>query len=537
MSEAVSLKTQAEEKTVNLTRTRTRQKTEETHSIQENTFYKIILQPEIEPETKIEQVAEALSFTNDKTIDRARIKEFKAFKEYLQSVSETLSKERIQMTDTGVFAELQRTYKDFNDDLDRFTELINPLVETTDALHRLRINGETRSALAQIKADREWEAEMQSKQANIESSILSIKSHITRLENEILKFSLDRSFFGFGKVKAASLEKITTNTNIIQTLNNDLEAKKLELNEHKSSIIERTESRPHSQELNKLRELLDLTSDEHIKRQADSVQAALTFINQGKDRFRAICGHLDGMVDQIEKLGDNNENMIQIFAMMNEASKKAEAINQVKREASLAIPEPDSLILQLKLKEERQNLDEHINVILNTTVDTMQAYGELSTEAIKIRGMQSATEKQMESARAMHSRGIANVASQLSVTLTAVNSAGINETQAAANNTLTEMARQTNKVAQVEAIRVATGRDEINDDLTDLLDRLASFGDVQKQATNITREALKEMRLNIAEIESLASEVQKDTKDFVAVAAEVVANNPKTEVTPSPFKF
>ncbi len=82
-----------------------------------------------------------------------------SFKEYLQSVSEEMSKQRIQMTDTEVFAELQRVYSDFNNDLNEFIEQVQPLTDITDALYSLRQSGETRNVLAQIKADKEWELE------------------------------------------------------------------------------------------------------------------------------------------------------------------------------------------------------------------------------------------------------------------------------------------------------------------------------------------------------------------------------------------
>ncbi|WP_085166054.1 hypothetical protein [Gilliamella bombi] len=70
-----------------------------------------------------------------------------------------MSKQRIEMTDTEVFAELQRVYADFNNDFNDFIEKIKPFTELTDASYNLCQNGETRNALAQIKADQEWDEE------------------------------------------------------------------------------------------------------------------------------------------------------------------------------------------------------------------------------------------------------------------------------------------------------------------------------------------------------------------------------------------
>ena len=159
MSEATSKKLATSVTTEPAARSRARTSRSETAfaDIQENSFFKVIFSDSLSLEEKIESVTNALEFSNEKEEDRARMKEFDSFKEYLQSVSEEMSKQRIQMTDTGVFAELQRVYSDFNNDLNEFIDQIQPLTDITDALYKLRQSGETRNVLAQIKADKEWE--------------------------------------------------------------------------------------------------------------------------------------------------------------------------------------------------------------------------------------------------------------------------------------------------------------------------------------------------------------------------------------------
>ena len=91
------------------------------------------------------------------------------------------------------------------------------------------------------------------------------------------------------------------------------------------------------------------------------------------------------------------------------------------------------------------------------------------------------------------------------------------------------MANVTNDVAKKESIRIATGRDDINIELEKTLQDLMEFGDNQKQATEITRDAIKTMRDNLAELEKLSKDVQEDTAEFVAVTADVVVNDDKSE--------
>lgn len=542
MSEAASKKLASSPASETATRSRARSARAETaHAdIQENSFFKVIFSDSLSLENKIEHVTEVLEFTNQKEEDRAKIKEFDSFKEYLQSVSEEMSKQRIQMTDTEVFAELQRVYSDFNDDLNNFIEQVQPLTDITDALYSLRQSGETRDVLEQIKADKEWEKETAERHTTLLETLASIEMRITMLTNQNFALAQDKGLFGFGQIKPASKAQILSNEALIEKLQAEIVHNKAELENCNKEIQERETLQSRSFEAQKLRELLDLTSEEHTLRQAGMVEAALKFVNEGKERFGAIRNHLEKMVNQIEGLGDNNGNMIQIFAVMNEAAKKAESLHRERRQALETAQVSDSLVEKMKHEEECRNLDEHIDTVATATVDTMQTYGELTTEAIKIRNMQAATKKQVESARAMHSRGIASVASQLSVVVTAVNSAAINEAQSMASGTLSEMARVTNDIAKKEAIRIATGRDDINYELEAMLQNLAEFGDTQREATEITRAALETMRTNLEEIEKLAKDVQTDTDGFVAVAGDVLSKktgSSKPASTNSPFKL
>lgn len=542
MSEATSQKLATSVTNEPLARSRVRNsRSEAAHAdIQENSFFKVIFSDGLSLEEKINNVTQALEFTSNKEEDRARIKEFDSFKEYLQSISEEMSKQRIQMTDTEVFAELQRVYSDFNNDLTSFIDQVKPLTDITDALYSLRQSGETRNVLAQIKADKEWEVETDEQKRKLTEIVAAIESQITDLTNHNFRLAQDKGLFGFGQIKPDSKAQLLSNEALIEKLREEIRNTTSELENLDKEIQKRESLQSRSFEAQKLRELLDLTSEEHTLRQAGMVESALKFVNEGKERFGVIRNHLDKMVNQIEGLGDNNGNMIQIFAVMNEATKKAENLHRERRQTLEAADVADNLVEKMKHEEECRNLDEHIDTVATATVDTMQTYGELTTEAIKIRNMQAATKKQVESARAMHSRGIASVASQLSVVVTAVNSAAINEAQSMASNTLSEMAKVTNDIAKKEAIRIATGRDEVNYELEDMLKNLAEFGDTQREATEITRSALETMRANLEEIEKLAKDVQTDTNDFVAVAGDVLSKktgSSKASSANTPFKL
>ena len=520
MAEALKRKEITKEETKVYTRRRHEEK-EET-GIETNTFYSIIMADDVELEEKVNQVSKALEFTNDKEADRTRIKEFEQFKEYLQSISETMSKQRIEMTDTGTFSELQKVYGDFNNDLNNFIDKIKPLTDITDALYTLRKNGETRSVLAKIQQDKANRRDLEERLESMKRELSMLEEDILQLKQENYKLAEDKSFFGFGNIRAESKAQIKINEDKITELDKNLHDLLPQLDNVRQQLTDMATGEGYSFEAQKLKELLDLNSEQHVQRQADLVQSALQFINSGKERFGEIRKHLELMNQQIEGLTDNNSQMQQIYAVLNDGTKKAEEANKTKRETLINAPEPTSQIEKMKLDKEKRDLDEFIDTVSQSTVDTMQTYGELSMEEIKLRNMQAATRNQSQSAATMHSRGIASVASQLSVVLTAVNSAAINESQVMASDTLTQMANVTNDVAKKESIRIATGRDDVNIELEKTLQDLVEFGDTQRQATEITRDAIKTMRDNLDELEKLSKDVQEDTADFVAVTADTI---------------
>ena len=503
-------------------RRRNREEEKEEIGIETNTFYSIIMADDVELEEKVNQVSKALEFTNDKESDRTRIKEFEQFKEYLQSISETMSKQRIEMTDTGTFSELQKVYGDFNNDLNDFIDKIKPLTDITDALYTLRKNGETRSVLQKIQQDKANARDKQDRIIDLNKTINEGENLMAELRKENVILAENKSFFGFGNIKPESKAQIQENEIKIAEIFDNVSNCTKERDKLLLEIENINNSTEYSFEAQKLKELLDLNSEQHVQRQADLVQSALQFINSGKERFGEIRKHLELMNQQIEGLTDNNSQMQQIYAVLNDGTKKAEEANKIKRETLMNTPEPTSQIEKMKLDKEKRDLDEFIDTVSQSTVDTMQTYGELSMEEIKLRNMQAATKNQSQSAATMHSRGIASVASQLSVVLTAVNSAAINESQVMASDTLTQMANVTNDVAKKESIRIATGRDDVNIELEKTLQDLVEFGDTQRQATEITRDAIKTMRDNLDELEKLSKDVQEDTADFVAVTADTI---------------
>ena len=142
--------------------------------------------------------------------------------------------------------------------------------------------------------------------------------------------------------KCQKKAQIKTNEDKITELDKNLHDLLPQIDNVRQQLTDMATGEGYSFEAQKLKELLDLNSEQHVQRQADLVQSALQFINSGKERFGEIRKHLELMNQQIEGLTDNNSQMQQIYAVLNDGTKKAEEANKAKRETLINAPEPTS---------------------------------------------------------------------------------------------------------------------------------------------------------------------------------------------------
>jgi hypothetical protein len=489
--------------------------------ISANTFAKIIFNEALNPEQKRAAVTEALVFTGTKEENRTRIREFEDLKEYLQGVRSKLSEKIISMTDTETFSELKLIYDQINGSLVDFDNKMAPLTDIIDAVYTLRTNGETLNTFREILADREREKEVQEKRAGFEADINGVNAEISRLNNE-MRAEGEKKTFLFRKVKPEALARI-------EDIKAEIARKNVKLGQIRNDIVELNRENEevagrvgkYDQEKAKLRELLDISTDQHRARQEALVGAALNFVQVSKDRLGAVRTSLGRMNTQVENLADTNSDMTQIYAILNEGVKSAEKDNQSLRD-TLSAPEGDESLIAKNIREGKlDNINDGIKMLDASAADTMLSYGDLTTQTIRIKVMKDSNDEQITRARTLHAQGVAGVADRLSVVLQAVSSAAINESSSMAQNTLEAMSDNTNRIAQKEVIRVATGTGEISQQVDKAMADLAAYGEVSRAATDLTRAGVREMREKLEQMQKVAEDVQADIKESLSVHADV----------------
>ncbi len=290
-------------------------------NIENNTFFGVMFSSELGPQEKKDAVAKTLSFAENKEEAKQMLEEFTVFKEYLQYERKRMAQQIIDLTDTEAFSELKDVYDQLNTALMDFEDKINPLTDIVDAVYELRMNGVTFDVFREITQDKEEEARIAALREEQQKQLEELEKSIRQINENVAVWGEDKAFFGLGGVKKTARENIAKAQLDLQ--NKDVELKGLIEKMKDESLYALPESELDEKFLDskaKLRQLLDISSDEHKQRQTDLVQAAQNFVNTTEKRVGDISTHFDGMDGQIENLMDANYSMREIYAILNDAT-------------------------------------------------------------------------------------------------------------------------------------------------------------------------------------------------------------------------
>ena len=493
-------------------------------NIESNPFHQIVVQSDASPTEKKDAVARALAYdqAESKEENEARLASFEEFKEYLMAYRKEMSKEIIRLADTEAFSELQAVFEDMNSALLDFEVQITPLIEIIDAVHRLNMasDGAMYDVFKEIQEDKEEEERIKQLRIEQEAELTQLEASILELNQDIAALREEKSWFGLGGVKKDALQDIARKEVLIETHKNATTALREKI--ESTTFNRETRFAEFAAEKEQLRELLDITSEEHKDRQEGLVKAALNFVNTTDERTGSVLGRMDKIKSQIKNVDTVNGNMKRIFAVVSDGIKDAEVSNADLSNSFNVTPEAETTLAQYEREDKLEAVNEHIEALTASKVDTLSTLGELQEESMNIKSMRDTNNQQISHTRKMHTSGTAGIASRLSTVLTAVSSAALNEARTTTQNTLNNMNTITHDIAQNEAIKNATNMHLQNDELSKAIEQLATYKDISDKATEITRSALEEQKVLQREIESTAADLASSIKKAKGVTAEVM---------------
>ena len=497
--------------------------TAETANIQANGFYKTVIDESLSPSEKKNAMVALLTNADGKDAAREAVEELEAFKAYLQEHRKEMARQIIKLTDTETFGELKDVYSQINDDLLDFEDKIEPLTVIVDALHRLRMNGITIDVYEEIKRDREQEAKLEAQREEQAKRLETARQRVRDLRVLTEKLKNEKRLFGLLGPSKTTLDQIAENAIALEEAEADIVAIEQEIEETARLGMPPSEYAEFAEEKAKLRELLDISSDDHKARQEDLVRSAADFVDSTEERVGAVLGHFDGMNGQIDRLGDANYQMRSIYAILNDATREAIETNGERRENLAGEMEGKSEIEKMQQEEVLRVLQNHIQALGKSDVDTTRVFVELTEAGHRVQAMKENNDQQVSNTRALHTSGVAGVADQLSTVLQAVSAAALGEASAAAKMTMQRMRDTTSEISGREAFRAAAGHGALNEELSRALSDFEDFGDVVRAVNQVRNEGLAENRRLLDRLEETAGRVQETIQAGVEDAASIVA--------------
>ena len=493
-------------------------------SIESNPFYKIVF-AEGDPEEKKSAIAKALAYdvTQEKSENKERLAAFDLFKEWLMEQRKDMAQEIINLTDTDAFSELKDVFDEMNQGLLDFERKMSPLTDILDAVYRLRMasDGAMFDVFREIKEDQEEEARIDARRTELDSKLTHISDSMSSIKRDIDKLYDQKSFFGLGGTKKDALRQIALKEVDLGDLRKNFDSVKEELD--RTVFTRETEFEEFAAEKAKLRELLDISSEEHKQRQQSLVDAANNFVTTADTRTSNVLTHLEGINEQVDRLADSNGGMRNVYAVISEAVEEAEAVNSEARDGLSVEPDDESNIAKRKRENQKMAVEEYVTALTAAKVDTLGTFSDLTAESYRIKSMKDSNNSQVAKTRSLNSKGVAGVASRLSTVLQGVSMAALSESSEVAQMTLERMNSQTNRITQKEALKNAMGINTENDALVKAIEELESYGKIARAATDISREGYQEMKENLAALEKTARDVGDAVKEAVAVGAEVMS--------------
>ena len=317
-------------------------------SIANNPFFQVMSSTALTPEEKVQQVAKAMSEIRSKEENRERVRQLEEFAEYQQVLRKEMASEIIALTNTDTFAQLQQVYERMNNGLLDFNDAMGPILEIIDAMHVVRKEGKTAELFEEIRSDRREEDEHKNTLSTLDNEIANDREVITGMYSDIAELREQRSFFGFGGVKSDAIRKIAELESRIELLNSQVQEKIAKRSAVASEWTAKThENEEYENAKRVVRNMLDLSAEQHRDNQKKSVLKAQEFIEISDESLSSVRSNLLDMNGQIERLLDANTSITSTMAIMGEGLKGAESEIQKKRSDVDAIDASDSMVKKM----------------------------------------------------------------------------------------------------------------------------------------------------------------------------------------------
>ena len=505
--------------------TSTAQKEDSSSLISTNVFAQIMLNPNLAPEAKRDELVKALAFSKEATKEenRAKLEAFSQFKEYLQEQRKLLNREGIKLQDTEAFAELQSVIDEMTKSSIEFQDRVKPLLDVLTAVFEIRKSDKISDVYKEIQNDKAWQEEQAAALADLENELNGARHHLENLDREKARLAEEKSLFGLGPVKSSARIRSTE----IETID------KPKVYDTINSLFQRIDKKradiaagPDSDnpELIKqkevLKEFLDLTKEGNRDRQKGLIDAAVKYVDTSDSRLKNVLGTLDRLGKHAEVMSDANGMLRNMHLIMDESLKNVSTINESIKTGLAASASDETSIAKMTREEKLNELNEHITLTNDGAVDIANSIGGLTKHSVQIQAYKDTLRNESGSTKRLHLEGVSQMGEQLMSVVSAISAAATSESRSVAANNFAKMAEQNATIISQEVVRNATNIEVEANQISRLVGELQDYGDVLNASSEIATQGYGKMRETVDAIRKVSVHVQDAIKDMVSDRAE-----------------
>lgn len=508
--------------------------------IEENPFFLIAKSKDL-PNLKREAMVKLLSYDKTKSAEQneAMAKAAMLFLEFMELQNLNASRANIAGQNAKVSGEIREVIDQFSRGLYEFKGEIGPFHRRLQAIYNVRLSGRAVELLEEIISDRKVVEEnkklLETQKTELEArtgKLNELADTISAQQRSIAKlgqdFRLGMPMFG---LRSESRQELAEREVLLglATAQSTESAKAIE--GLKISIAEMQEKFGHApgtqfddlaEDKEEIKAMLSISSEEHIAKHEQLKDKTLEFIETSIERMDAVLGnveHVNGLTAQTSK---RTGAMMIMGAIMNDAVKVATDNNQRVLGEYLppADPSTEDELSKAEREESRLSVLRHIKTVSMVNDDTTKLRNSLTKQKDQFESMLTANEHLIRSTKQLRHSGVANMAAEMAVTMTALSHASNAEAFHISQTMVDEMGKTVLDIRSKEVMRQAVEMGIRNEELASLIVSTQQADKVARIGIEEQRKALTDLNKNLSDISDVTAELQQTLKRSESVYAD-----------------
>lgn len=485
--------------------------------ITSNPIARIVLDPKLEPEQRVTQLAGALS-PETETEQAAQRKALEETREFIATKRAAAARRQIELASTTIFAKVKSVIGGMQQGVVDFDNTMKPMTDDLQVIFDLRTSGKMNQTVASISEDRVKELEWEKRHFDIDRDSASINGDVKHINGLIAKLQEDKNIFG--SVKKSAMMQIVSHQEHLKVCKEEIDALKVKYDALVAEQKEYDDKHGEDKEIKaKLRKMLDISGEEYVKKMEKVIQDALNFIDTSKKEVGELRDELGDLDEQAAAQIRINSQLKLVTAILDKGIDKAQEINVSKVKSLTVAPEGEDMLSTVTRTQKKNDIERFVAALKGTSTSVKGTVSALTDDAISANNFSQIVADQRINIQELHSEGIASVTSNLSQTINAFNAAALNEGAENARQAMFDMNRVTDEIRNQSVVNSAMTLQNTEKRVIERISSLSSITDALDTANKLSSKGMSSLASRLAELNKVNDEAMAKLQTNIGLAA------------------